>query len=110
MIDASPKKVVQFVYVLFALSFFFPPLAIAGVIVCFLKRYETNDPLVRNHIEWQIQSFWWMTLGMLVGLITTFMFIGWLVMTGTAIWFLYRTIKGWLAYAENTPVGLAPIH
>lgn len=100
----SSKNVVQIVYALFALSFILPPLAVAGAIVCYLKRNEADPPWLRSHFDWQLQSFWWMVAGTVVGVVTSLIYIGWLVMLAVAIWFLYRIVKGWLVLSDDAPV------
>lgn len=105
MIDVSSKNVVHAIYACFAASFFIPPAIIVGIIFCYLKRDESDPAWIRTHFDWLIKTFWWTMAGMLVGLIATMIFLGWVIMMATAIWFLYRVIKGWLALSDGMSVG-----
>ncbi|MAT51368.1 MAG: hypothetical protein CMK32_09330 [Porticoccaceae bacterium] len=104
--DVSPvrddqKNLVLLVYILQTLSFVIGVTSIAGVIVNYLKRDAVRGTWLESHFRWQIKTFWYILLGYGIGLILLVVLIGWLVMLATTIWYIYRIIKGWLAYSDG---------
>ena len=108
MFNLSPKNMVQAVYAMYAFSFIFPPALMAGAIVLYLKRHVLSEDWLASHVKWQIQTFWWVLAGFVVGLVGTLLFIGWLIMLIVSAWFIYRIIRGWLALSEDAPVVVEP--
>ncbi len=104
--DASAKKLATLVYALQALSFIFAITFIAAVIVNYLKRDEIANSWVETHFRWQIRTFWFGMLWGLVGTVTLFIGVGYLLLLADAIWIVYRIVKGWLDLADNKPMAL----
>ena len=103
MTQARQKQWVLAAYVLQGLG----PLlvfasAIAGLVISYLHRGESQGPY-RSHHRWLIQTFWWSVLGWFVGVLTTGILLGWLILFVTGIWWLYRMIRGLLRLSENRP-------
>ena len=97
----STKKVVFVVYILYALSYFFGITYIIGVIIAYVKKGDAESSWVKDHFRWQINTFW-ITLALgIVGTLTIFIGIGWLILVGSAIWNIYRIVKGWLRYNDE---------
>jgi uncharacterized membrane protein len=87
-------------------------LGIVGVIVCYVKRDEARTTWVASHFTWLIRTFWWSFLWCIVGgliLVTLgLILIGipiafgiWLV---TAIWVIYRVVRGYLLFKDSKPI------
>lgn len=107
-VTQDKKNLVLVVYILQAASFVIPFTGIAGVIINYLKRAELRGTWLESHVNWQIKTFWYGLAGMVVGLILTLVAIGFVVLLLVTIWYIYRIIKGWLAYndARTLPNGL----
>ena len=88
-------------YGLYAGALLFPVLAVAAVIVNYVKREEVRGSLLESHFEWQIRTFWFSLLWLVLGGALWLVFIGWLVLAAGSIWYLYRIIKGWLRFSEG---------
>ena len=85
-------------------------LGIVGVIVCYVKRAEARNTWVASHLTWLIRTFWWSFLWDMLGwviLLGTF-FIGFPITFGiwfvTAIWVIYRVVRGYLLFKESKPI------
>ena len=85
-------------------------LGIVGVIVCYAKRDEARNTWVASHLTWLIRTFWWSFLWDMLGwviLLGTF-FIGFPITFGiwfvTAIWVIYRVVRGYLLFKESKPI------
>jgi len=92
------------VYILQALSFFLGGITgLAGVIVNYVKLDEVQGTWIEPHFRWQIRTFWIGLLWGVIGFITTFIIIGWLILLAVAIWIIYRIVKGALALNDGLP-------
>jgi len=87
-------------------------LGIIGVIVCYVKRDEARNTWVASHLTWLIRTFWWSFLwdmiGLLILIVLGLILIGipiafgiWLL---TAIWVIYRVIRGYLLFKDSKPI------
>ena len=79
--------------------------SIIAVIINYVKRSEVRATWLDSHFSWQLRTFWFALLWLVVGAILLATLIGlplaialWL---GTGIWVLYRLIRGWLALKER---------
>ena len=75
--------------------------SIIAVILNYVKRSEVRGTWLDTHFSWQIRTFWFALLWLLVGAVLFATVVGipvavvlWI---GTGIWVLYRIIRGWLA-------------
>ena len=100
------KKNAQLVYILYALSFIVGITYVAGVIVAYIKRPESKDTWLESHYTWQIKTFWYSLIGMVIGIILMVVFIGFFIMFAVAVWTIYRIVKGWLALNDEKPLGV----
>ena len=92
------------VYILQALSFFVGGITgRAGVIVNYIKLDDVRDTWIEPHFRWQIRTFWIGLLWGVIGFITTFILIGWLILLAISIWVIYRIVKGALALNDGLP-------
>ena len=101
---ASLKTLSTAIYALYAVSLFFGVTAIVAIVLNYLKREEVQGTWLESHFRWQIRTFWWSMLWLVVGGITWIILIGWLVWGVACIWFIYRIAKGWLNLNDNKPM------
>ena len=83
--------------------------SIIAVIINYVKRGEAGGTFLESHFRWQLSTFWRALLAMIVAV---FLFVtiigipfGWLLMVATGLWVLYRIARGWLALADDRPIG-----
>ena len=66
-----------------------------------VKRSDVRGTFLESHFSWQIRTFWFSLLWLLVSGLLFITLIGiplsWLLLVGVGIWVLYRIIRGWLA-------------
>ena len=84
--------------------------SIIAVILNYVKRSEVRGTWVESHFRWQIRTFWfgllWVML-CLVFVVATFglgILIAWLPMGLVGLWFIYRIVRGWVALHERRPM------
>ena len=79
--------------------------SIIAVIINYVKRSEVRGTWLDSHFSWQIRTFWFALLWLLIGAVLFATVVGIPVAVvlwfGTGIWVLYRIIRGWLALASE---------
>lgn len=95
------KNLVLIVYILQALSFLVGVTFIAAVIVDYIKRDELRGTWLESHINWQIRTFWWALLWMVIGTILFVVVVGAVIMFAATVWVIYRIVRGWLAFNDG---------
>lgn len=101
---AGLKNIVLVVYALQALSFLWGVTAIIGIVIDYVKREDAVGTIYESHFNWQIRSFWWALLWLVVGMVLIFVGIGFIVLFAAWVWMIYRVVKGWLKLNEGKPV------
>jgi len=91
------------VYGLYLASLFTAVTGLIGVIVAHLKRGEAAGTVWESHFDNQIRIFWVGLVVGFMGLALTLVLIGWLVLFGVFVWYLYRTVKGLLRAVDDRP-------
>jgi uncharacterized membrane protein len=70
-----------------------------------VKRSEARGTWLDSHFSWQIRTFWFAALWVVVAVILFVTLIGipvaWVIWVITGIWVLYRIIRGWLALSSH---------
>ena len=79
--------------------------SIIAVIINYVKRPEVRGTWLDSHFSWQIRTFWFALLWVLVGAILFATVVGilfaWAIWVITGLWVLYRIIRGWLALTSH---------
>lgn len=98
-------KLTHIVYLLQALIFITGPLTyVIALIVNYVKLDDAHGTWLESHFRWQIRTFWYSLIGFIIGAITYFIVIGWLILLATFFWVVYRIVKGWLYLYEKRPI------
>ena len=108
MAEADEKKgkdLALLVYSLQAVGLVIGLTWIVAVIINYVKRDDVRGTWIESHFDWQIKTFWISLAGWVVGVITVWILIGWLILLAVAIWSIYRIVKGWLALNVGQPAG-----
>ena len=98
--DASGNA--KIVYFLYLGTIVFPVLALAGVIIAYVSR-SAAAAWAADHYRFQIRTFWIGLLYSAVGVATSFILIGWLILLAVLIWWIVRTIKGLQYLGHSVP-------
>jgi uncharacterized membrane protein len=105
------KTITAVVYALQAAAYFTGLTALVGVIVNYVKLDDVRGTWLESHFRWQIRTFWFALLWFVLGWLSWLVFVGMIVVGATAIWVIYRIVKGWLNLYEDRPMyaaGLPP--
>ncbi|WP_369163069.1 DUF4870 family protein [Candidatus Thiodiazotropha sp. LNASS1] len=95
------KTIAMAVYALQALSFLFVITFLIAVIINYVKRDDVRNSWLESHYRWQIRTFWFSLLWIVIGYLTIFILIGYPVLLVNMVWLIYRIIKGWLRLSEG---------
>jgi uncharacterized membrane protein len=91
--------------------------SIIAVIMNYARRSETHGTWLESHFRWQIRTFWfswlWILVVSVVAAALLILLIGFVIaIVGYALigaWIIYRVARGWLALREGRPMPLAPV-
>jgi uncharacterized membrane protein len=84
--------------------------SIVAVILNYVKRGDVRGTWLESHFRWQIRTFWfgllWIVLCILFVVMTLGMgvFVVWLPIGIVALWFIYRVARGWIALNDRRPM------
>jgi len=84
-----------------ALSFVLLITAVLGIIINYVKDEDVKGNWLESHFQWQKNTFWYGLLWIVLGTLTTFLLIGYLVLAAVAIWLIYRIAKGWIYLVDG---------
>ena len=83
--------------------------SLIAVFINYLKRGDVNGTWLESHFRWQIRTFWFTALWLVVyGLLIITLIgipIAWILIALLGLWVAYRVIRGWVALADARPVG-----
>src|SRR4051812_16778584 len=89
-------------------GFVFSAPSIIAVILNYVKRSAVRGTWLDSHFSWQIRTFWFAVLWVVVAAILFVTLLGipfaWAIWVITGIWVLYRIIRGWLALSSHRPL------
>ena len=84
--------------------------SIIAVILNYLKRDEAYGSYLQSHFRWQIRTFWFALLWLIVMFLLVLTLIGipaaWIIGVVTGLWVLYRIVRGWLRLVDAQPMPL----
>jgi uncharacterized membrane protein len=79
--------------------------SIIAVIINYIKRDEARGTWLESHFSWQLRTFWYALLWLLVVVILFVTIIGIVFAVplafGVGVWVVYRIIRGWMALAQR---------
>jgi uncharacterized membrane protein len=80
-------------------------LSIIAVIINVVTRDRVRGTWLATHWRWQMRTFWFAALWLLVAGFLVITIIGlplaWVVAVSAGLWVLYRVIRGWLALSDR---------
>jgi uncharacterized membrane protein len=89
-------------------AFVFGVPSLIAVILNYVKRNDVRGTWLDSHYRWQIRTFWFTALWLLIYglLIITIIFIpiAWLLIVILGLWVGYRVIRGWLALSGRRAI------
>jgi uncharacterized membrane protein len=84
--------------------------SIIAVVLNYAKRSEARGTWVESHFRWQIRTFWFGFLWVVLCWLFVFATLGigiliaWLPLGLVALWLIYRIARGWLRLVDRRPM------
>jgi uncharacterized membrane protein len=79
--------------------------SILAVILNYVKRGEARGTFLDSHFRWQIRTFWFALLWVVIAGLLAVTVIGipmaWVVALTAGLWVLYRVVRGWLRLTDR---------
>lgn len=79
--------------------------SIIAVILNYLNRGDAYGTWVETHYRWQIRTFWYAVLWVLVAALLVFTMIGlplgFMMLAVLTVWLIYRIARGWLRLRDG---------
>ena len=83
--------------------------SLCAVFLNYLKRGDVNGSWLESHFRWQIRTFWFTLLWLVVYGLLIITLVGiplaWILIVILGCWVGYRVVRGWLALVGERPVG-----
>ena len=83
--------------------------SLIAVFLNYLKRGDVRGTWLESHFVWQIRTFWFTLLWLVVYGLLIITLIGiplaWILIALLGLWVGYRVVRGWLALSGVRPVG-----
>jgi uncharacterized membrane protein len=83
--------------------------SLIAVCLNYLKRGDVQGTWLESHFRWQIRTFWFTALWLVVYGFLLITFIGiplaLLLIAMLGLWVIYRVVRGWTALAGVRPIG-----
>ena len=83
--------------------------SLVAVFLNYLKRGDVAGTWLESHFRWQIRTFWFTLLWLLVYGLLIITIIGiplaWILIALLGLWVGYRVVRGWVALSGVRPVG-----
>jgi uncharacterized membrane protein len=102
--EQQNKDITQIIYGLYAASLVVGVTYFVAIILNYVKRDDVVGTIYESHFRWQMRTFWFSLLWFVIGLITVFIIVGFVVWIASGIWFIYRIVIGWLRLSEGKPM------
>ena len=82
--------------------------SIIAVIINYVNRSAVRGSFLESHFSWQIRTFWWALLWVLIVGLLIITVIGipfaWVLAILVGLWVLYRIARGWIALLSHKPM------
>src|SRR3546814_182672 len=103
--NEAERTTLLIAYVLQAISPFTAFIAsIVSLVISYIKSAETQNEFIRSHHRYLIRTFWWtLCLGFVFGLLC-WILIGIPLLIGLGIWWVYRMVRGFIAFSERRSI------
>jgi uncharacterized membrane protein len=86
--------------------------SLIAVIINYVQRSEVSGTWLDSHFAWQIRTFWYALLWVIVSAVLFVTVIGipfaWALAVITGFWVLYRILRGWIALLDAKPMPMPP--
>jgi uncharacterized membrane protein len=91
-------------------AFVFGVPSLLAVVVNYVRRDAVRGTLLESHFRWQIRTFWFALLWIVLGIVLFVTLIGiplaFAVWAAATLWVIYRVGRGWMRLSRLAPMPL----
>ena len=92
------------IYILYLVGIVTGVSTLIGVIIAYVKRDDMANTPYADHITYLIRTFWIFFIGSFIGVVTSFLLIGMLILPLVFVWYAYRCIAGFIKFNDRKPI------
>jgi len=103
----EPRTLTHVLYALHTITWFSGGIfSVIAIVINMLKFGDLPDDFYRSHWRWQARTFWFALIAFVVAVPLWFLFIfpGWIAYAIIGLWYLYRCLRGWIAFNDGRPM------
>ncbi len=82
--------------------------SIIAVVLNYVKRADVAGTWLESHFRWQIRTFWfallWVLIAVAVGLTIVGLLLTAAILVAVTVWLVYRVARGWIALSGVKPM------
>jgi len=102
LIDPKAGSTANIIYILYLANIIVGLTALIGLVMAYVNQSQGPD-WVRAHYRFQIRTFWIAFLVGVIGAVTTFIVVGWIILLLLLIWWIIRCVKGMQYLGRQQP-------
>jgi uncharacterized membrane protein len=105
----EPRTLTHVLYALHTVTWFSGGIfSVIAIVINMVQFGSLPDDFYRSHWRWQSRTFWFALVAFIVTapLWLLFVFPGWVAYILIGLWYLYRCVRGWIAFADRRPMPL----
>lgn len=99
----ADQRLTSVIYLLYGVAIVNGITGVIAIIMNYVKKDDVAGTWLESHFRWQIRTFWFVVLWLVLGGLTFFP-IGWLICAAAGVWYMYRVVKGWLHLNDGKPM------
>lgn len=104
-VEPNSQGNANLIYILYLVAIAVGVTGIVGVVMAYMAKGEAKDnPVLLSHYNNQINIFWKYLLYILVGIVLSVVFIGFLIILAALVWFIIRNVKGMQALSRGQAI------
>ena len=101
---ADLRQYTMIIYILYIAAILVGITSIVGVIMAYIKRGDFAGTEYADHITYLIRTFWISLIGYLIGAVLSVIGVGLIIIIAVGIWYIYRSIAGFIKFNDNKPI------
>ncbi|AGF47128.1 putative membrane protein [Candidatus Kinetoplastibacterium desouzaii TCC079E] len=82
-------------------SGFFWPMTLASVVIIYSRKKDVVGTIYFEHFEWLLYTFWVSIILLMINLVLSYIYIGYLGIIITITWVMYRLSSGFLCLLDD---------
>jgi uncharacterized membrane protein len=103
----EPRTLTNVLYALHTVTWFSGGIfSVIAIVINMLNFGSLPDDFYRSHWRWQSRTFWFALVAFIVTAPLWLLFVvpGWIAYILIGLWYLYRCVRGWIAFNDRRPM------